>query len=701
MSRFGLIILVALGGAACVKGELGAGSSPGGSTPGGNPSDPKNPSSPKVPEVMPPPPYEPLAPAVYAAKVKDVLTGLQLTEDELGQVTADAKNLRKLIDAWMGLPQFREKMFDFWKSAFQQTQLDPSDLDDQLRLNTVNVSRTDQTRMLRGVEESFTRTVQALVDEGRPFTETMTTTRFMLNVPLMVALSFMDSAPRDDLGRSVAAGYWIVNKFGGPKVFKFTQVTNIDPVTMMPMPIPYEQTIDPMSPNFLKFTFAQPDPMRYPPCMDAVEVTGTRGLERVFGAIFGSRDSCQGSPPAPSLFTDEDWNTWKMVEIRQPRAGEERTLFWDLPGLRTGKELVLATPRVGFMTTLAFLSNWPTNPSNNYRVTTNQALIVALGRSFDDRATTVQVSETSVDSLHVQPNTACFACHQVLDPMRDFFKQSYSITYFQQLSTDRKNPVPVEGVFNVDGMVVRGNGVATFARAMADHPHFASAWTQKLCHYANASDCREDDPAFIAVAKAFQDSKFDWKTLVRELFSSPLVTYASKTKTSETDGVVIGIARRETWCTRLSNRLGIKDVCNVTGDTGIAKSSANSARNLSLGIAGSSYSRADERPVMPHDPNLFFSSATEKLCMLLAGQLVVANTATTGRWKVSGKDPALDEFVKVVMGVPGTDERFPLLRGVLARHYDAAVAAKEQPIDALKSTFVLACSSPPAISLGL
>ena len=53
------------------------------------------------------------------------------------------------------------------------------------------------------------------------------------------------------------------------------------------------------------------------------------------------------------------------------------------------------------------------------------------------------------------------------------------------------------------------------------------------------------------------------------------------------------------------------------------------------------------------------------------------------------------------MGVPASDERAPLLRGILTRHYDAALAAKEKPADALRSTFVLACSSPLAVSSGL
>jgi hypothetical protein len=201
------------------------------------------------------------------------------------------------------------------------------------------------------------------------------------------------------------------------------------------------------------------------------------------------------------------------------------------------------------------------------------------------------------------------------------------------------------------------------------------------------------------VASAFRDSNHDWKTLVRELYSSPLVTYAEKTKTTEADGAVIGIARRETLCTRLSNRLGLADACNIKGQSGLARQAATSARNLSFGIAGSSYARADEKPVMPHDPNLFFSSATEKLCMLLAAQLVDGNMSP--RWRAAAFNPALDDFVSVVMGVPANDERFTSLRYVLAKHYDASIEAKERPADALRSTFVLACSSPLAVSSGL
>jgi hypothetical protein len=524
----------------------------------------------------------------------------------------------------------------------------------------------------------------------------------MLNLPLMVALAYMDAAPRNDTGNAVTSGYWIVNKFGGPMAFRYQQVTNIDPATGVAVPIPFEETVDPTHPNFMKWTFAQPDPTKYMACPEPVVAMGTRAVERAFAAIFGSRDACQGAAAAPSQFTDADWNTWRMVEIRAPRAGEDRTLFWDLPRLRdpSTRELVLATPRIGFLTTPAFFANWPTNPSNQYRVTTNQALIVALGRSFDDRSNTVQVAETTSNTAHVQPGTTCYGCHQVLDPMRDFYKQSYSLTYFQQLEINNpKKPLPALGTFSVDGSsAVSGSGVETLARAVAGHPLFPLAWTGKLCHLANSADCHPDDPEMIRVARVFETSNHDFSTLVRELFSSPLVTYAAATRTTTSDGPVIGIARREALCTRLSNRLQINDLCNLHGDSALAKGVVGQAANLAIGIAGSSYGRADVRPVMPHDPNLFFVSATEKLCGVLAGQLV---ETATGPWKVAGREAALADFVHTLMGVAAGDPREPLLTGILNRHVEAAVAAKETPADALRSAFVLACSSPPAVSVGL
>jgi hypothetical protein len=397
------------------------------------------------------------------------------------------------------------------------------------------------------------------------------------------------------------------------------------------------------------------------------------------------------------VFRPEDFaeTSWRMVRIRPPRAGEERTIFWDLPRFRdrATTELVLATPRVGFMTTLAFFANWPTNDSNASRVTTNQALIAGLGRSFDDRGTTVVLSETSVDAMHIQPNTACFGCHQTLDPMRDFFRQSYNIMYFQQLDP---RGVPATGTFAVDDAPpVRGAGIATFARALADHPRFATAWTQKLCQLANSESCDEEDPLFKSIAASFRANRHDFKRLVRELYSSPLVTFAETSKTAQTAGVVMSIARREALCTSLSVRLGLGDACALDNPA-----RNNTARNLALAVPGSAYSRGDEVPLLPHDPNLFFASSTENLCFFLAGATVDAARGPS-RWQSARAPEAIADFVHTVMGLAPSDPRAGPLRALLDEHHAEALGAGASRTDALRSTFIAACASPYALSHGL
>jgi hypothetical protein len=686
-------------GADTPPGGTGSDMPPGtGTTGAGGTGSAMDPAVPAGPPPGPPrAPYEALPPRVYAAKVKDVLTGLPLQDAELGAVSQDPSALRGLVDQWMGTPQFHAKLLAFFKQAFQQTQLERGDLEDMLRLS--QLPSADQALLLRSVEESFARTALALVDEGRPFTEAVTTNRFMMNLPLMAVLAYLDAAPQDDLGRTPTANSWVLNKFGA-KTFSFTLTTNTDPVTLLATPIPFEQTVDPTSPNFMKWTFRQPDPLKYMPCKDPIVVTGTSAVSNVFRAMFGGRQGCQGALNEASLFTAEDWNTWRPITIRPRAAGEERTLFWALGQMRAQDQLVLATPRVGFMTTVAFFANWPTNPSNSYRVTANQALIVALGRSFDDRGTAVPVAETNVDAMHVQPGTACYACHITLDPMRDFFKQSYSLTYFEQLDLKNvKNPIPAAATFSVDGSSpVTGKGIVAFAQAVANHPLFAPAWTQKVCQLANATTCRADDPELQRVAAAFAASKFDFKTLLRELFTSPLVTFAAATKTAEEDGVVMSIARRDAWCDRLSNRLGLADVCNQRGESALPKIAAR-ARSLSLGVPGSAYARADVATLMPHDPNLFFASGTEKLCGEIAGQII--DVGATSKWVSTAKDAAVQDFVAQVVGLPPSDARAAPLTDILQRHYAAAIAAKEKPADALRSTFVVACASPLGISSGL
>jgi hypothetical protein len=629
---------------------------------------------------------------VHARKVKQLLTGLPLDENELRDLTTGAKPLRALVQVWAASPAWRTKLLLFFKQAFQQTQTDAGDYDDQLGLTTGRWNPEDRRRLIQSAEESFARTALALLDEGRPFTDVLTTERFMLNPPLMSLYAYMDAMPQDDTGKLVASAAWLLRQH--PE-FLFVRTSNPDPVTGKPRPIPLRASIDPQSPYFMKWFDADATPR--PGCEDPQIRGGALGMRFLGEYLFGGRAGCG---PGASQWTARDWDDWRMVTVRAPRAAEERTVFWDLPVLRapTTKELVVSTPRVGFMTTPAFFANWPTNVSNSYRVTTNQAMIVALGRSFDDRDTTVQLSETSVDDQHVLPGTACFACHVTLDPMRDFFRQSFSLLYGPQLAAPAT--IPASARFTVDGSTpVDGRGVRALARAVAGHPRFAVAWTQKLCAFANSTPCQEDDPAFVRVANAFRSSGHRFAVLVEELFSSPLVTFAQPTSGGAPN---LSITRREAFCAALEQRLDLPDLCGLQGGDvaipGLPGPARARARNLALSIPGGGYTRGDEGALLPRDPTLFFQAATENMCALLAERLVDAGPRP--RFSSANTDQAVRALVGLVLGLPANDPRAPGLTTLLQEHVDEARAAGASPTEALQSAFVLACVSPLATSLG-
>ena len=185
-----------------------------------------------------------------------------------------------------------------------------------------------------------------------------------------------------------------------------------------------------------------------------------------------------------------------MVTIRPPNAGEAATQFWNLPALRTASELVLQIPRVGFFCTPAFFANWQTNTSNQMRVTTNQALIVATGSSVDGTDTTTPSGVCPGSTRPTRTQVACFTCHKILDPTRSIFSATYSWNYHDQLDpTWTEQP----GVFAFRGVIqpVAQHGWIS-AAPLAKHPFFASAWAQKLCYYVNSAPCA---PADVAAAR--------------------------------------------------------------------------------------------------------------------------------------------------------------------------------------------------------
>ena len=57
--------------------------------------------------------------------------------------------------------------------------------------------------------------------------------------------------------------------------------------------------------------------------------------------------------------------------------------------------------------------------------------------------------------------------------------------------------------------------------------------------------CDESDPEFIRVTQHFIDQNFNFKSLVVELFSSPLVTHLSEPESLVGSDPIISITRRE------------------------------------------------------------------------------------------------------------------------------------------------------------
>lgn len=234
--------------------------------------------------------------------------------------------------------------------------------------------------------------------------------------------------------------------------------------------------------------------------------------------------------------------------------------------MRTGGELVLRVPRVGFFSTPAFFANWATNTSNLARVTVNQTLIVALGRSFDDTNNTQPLALPALDKAHAA-DPACYSCHKTLDPMRQVFRQAYTLTYHEQ-----KDPTQTSM-----RACLRSTASPRTSRRRKDcarhgsHPRFALAWTQKLCYWANSSPCSENDPEFQRIAAAFESSGHKWKTLVRELLSSPLVTGTRNTQTFADQGMTISVSRRDQLCNAMSTRLGVPNLCALGRAPGLTQ----------------------------------------------------------------------------------------------------------------------------------
>ena len=110
--------------------------------------------------------------------------------------------------------------------------------------------------------------------------------------------------------------------------------------------------------------------------------------------------------------------------------------------------------------------------------------------------------------------------------------------------------------------------------------------------------------------------------------------------------------------------------------------------------------------MLPNDPTLFFRAAVENICEAVAQQVVdvPSSKQTPGvkQWSSTQSDAAIADFVSLVMGLTSSDPRAAQAKTLLTQHYQAAAGtAGITPTRALQSTFIAACMSPSAVSIGM
>ena len=178
---------------------------------------------------------------------------------------------------------------------------------------------------------------------------------------------------------------------------------------------------------------------------------------------------------------------------------------------------------------------------------------------------------------------------------------------------------------------------------------------QKLCAYANSTRCDERDPLFLQIAEDFRDDGYNFKDLVIDLFSSPLVTGIEETETTRLSDAIISINRLNHLCPMLVERTGRANICEV--------SRVKAVRGL---IARDDFARGAVEITQPALSSAFHFAAVEAICEAVSRSAVGAN-----QMYFKPADPNLvPMIVTKLMGIPEEHERYASTLAILNQHYE-------------------------------
>jgi hypothetical protein len=712
-------------------------------------------------------------------KIKDLLVGMPCTDADVNTVeTMGAAGLQQLIISWETSstyqPQFQGKLIPFFRNLFQQVGFTPTqDFKNQLLENggfdfgpfgTSAVGDDVYFKLVQNLQDSFAQTAWEMVKEGtEPFSDVLTTQKFLMTTGLLSLYTQIEMP--DDEPYNFSGGANTTTKLQW-------KLDYVDTIAL-------EDALNPSSANYMTFDDEKPATMGssylfggtggFTTCQGVGTGTATvvtfggassggfsnptGGYAQLFQRLIGytprypfvASPTCWEHPSKPYM-TDSDVSDWRWVTIAPKASTDSYVQPYDLPTLRTLTTVKLAMPRVGFYTTPAFLALWNTNDSNQHRVTMNQTLLAALGQSFTSDNNLMPLSEVGLASSHTTTSGECYGCHKSLDPMRMFFgnqfdfndRNDFVANPFNGSQPNARPASPQAAAFTFADVNWASPATGTSMTALGPLllqatdqdttdaggplPLFALSVAQQLCYWANSNACSPSDSSFRGIVADFVSSNYNFPSLVKELFSSPLLTGAAATSTYPADSngnetVPVSISRQAHLCAALSNRMGISDVCAL--QAAVPTSAQTTTLTVAGSVAADAFSRGSQTPVTPAYPDMFYRAATEELCENVAKLVVDVSGGpyTSSSTSCTNGDGLLSQFVEQVMGINPSDPIHGQALTILETHCAATAAMKttttgggfggggttstSAQTNSVRSTFVLACESPTSLGIGL
>lgn len=592
-------------------------------------------------------PFEAATIESAVGKAKALLNGGSVTDAELAIARSSPDGLRTLVDGWVRDDAFEVAAKDLFDVALR-TQLQGSVLD-----ILDGSQRFPSGKLNDAIAASPAETAWGVVARNEPLPNLATTRKFVVSTAELVILAWFETLAAE------------------------RQLSHTVTLSGATPPSDAQAAAD------RRWTFAPPSgrscEVNGSPSGGGYLVSSTALLPMLFGRI-----PCQSANSydlAAPVIRPEDYTDFRTVQLV---PGQAVTPFYDLATLRTAQTIGVRVPRVGFFSTLGFRINWRTNVDNDFRVTTHQALIGALGAGLAAGDATEANSEAGLDVAHTNASTDCYACHRLIDPMRLYFSTAMTTAQFPRESGPSLQPS-----FAFLGVQSEAEGLDGFAETLAEHPRFATAWTQHVCAWANGTACDEADPEFQRIATVFRERGYQFRTLVAEVMTSPITTGLAPTEQAAARPFGIAIARQQTFCHLLEQRLAT-DVCAASG--------VKAALGL---IPADSFIRGAAAPLITVDPNLFQFAAAESFCRTVALLNAIVSNSSSAIFPADDSAVALSRIVEKLMGLPPSHPRHRAAVAALFGHYVAARDAGATAITAIQSAFVMGCVSPDVLGVGL